>query len=58
MRSGALPNSPTPTAWWPSEGRRTSTGAAGAQVSAGSGVAGWLRGCWESGAQTPQPLNR
>uniref|UniRef100_A0AC11AWZ3 Eukaryotic translation initiation factor 6 n=1 Tax=Ovis aries TaxID=9940 RepID=A0AC11AWZ3_SHEEP len=25
-RSAALPNLPTPTAWWPSEGRRTSTG--------------------------------
>lgn len=31
VRSAALPSSPTPTAWWPSEDRRTSTGATGAR---------------------------
>lgn len=39
VRSAALPNLPTPTAWWPSEGQRTSTGAAGAPVLA---ACGWV----------------
>uniref|UniRef100_A0A8D2H133 Eukaryotic translation initiation factor 6 n=1 Tax=Urocitellus parryii TaxID=9999 RepID=A0A8D2H133_UROPR len=31
VRSVALPNLPTPTAWWPSEDQRTSTGVEGAR---------------------------
>ena len=51
MRSAALLNLPTPTAWWPSEGRRTSIGAAGAPGPRAACV--WVagRGTWESGAR-------
>lgn len=44
VRSAALPSSPTPTAWWPSEDRRTSTGATGARWRVWTGGrkgAGW-----------------
>lgn len=50
VRSAALPNSPTPTAWWPSEGQRTSTGEAGASEPAGSARMGGGEGCWKSEA--------
>lgn len=42
VRSVALPNSPTPIVWWPSEGQRTSTGAAGAPEPLA--VCGWVAG--------------
>lgn len=50
VRSAALPNSPTPTAWWPSGGQRTSIGEAGAPGPAGSARMGGGEGCWKSEA--------
>lgn len=49
MRSAALRNSPTLTAWWPLEGPRTSTGAAGAPGPPGSVGGGEGRGAGSQG---------
>lgn len=54
VRSAALPNSPTPTAWWPSGGQRTSIGEAGA----GRGGALGRHGLRSPPRQRPQGAGR
>jgi hypothetical protein len=53
VRLVALPNSPTPTAWWPLEDQRTSTGTARALGSVTAGRDAGSRGGGGGLAPTP-----